>query len=213
LQNLSIVRVAKELGVTPALVHYYLAGRDALTSGIMNAFYHEIVNYWPDTTEDWENDLHAASQIKYNTMLRYPGVAVYLAAYNRFRMVQLVAADEIDYGLLVFERYVGTVRRAGFNADKTAMDAHLLNEYVTASANATIRHRWPGEHEDFLRKSLARLDPTHFPNFHYIRESFLTLDGARAFAEGLRIFLQGLRLGYSGTATRPSRQGEESDRI
>ena len=53
--DLSIVRVARELGVTPALIHYYLAGggRDALTSGVMNAFYREVVALWPPETGGW----------------------------------------------------------------------------------------------------------------------------------------------------------------
>ena len=49
LVDLSIVRVAKELGVTPALIHYYLAGggRDALTSGVMNLYYRDLIERWP----------------------------------------------------------------------------------------------------------------------------------------------------------------------
>src|SRR5689334_15383315 len=36
LQDLSIVTVARAMNVTPALIHYYIGGRDWLTSGIMN---------------------------------------------------------------------------------------------------------------------------------------------------------------------------------
>lgn len=32
LQDLSIVTVAKSMGVTPALIHYYIGGREWLTS-------------------------------------------------------------------------------------------------------------------------------------------------------------------------------------
>ena len=57
LQELSIVRVAKDLGVTPALIHYYLDGRDALTSGVMNAFYKEMQLDWPLLTSHWREDV------------------------------------------------------------------------------------------------------------------------------------------------------------
>lgn len=53
LSELSVVRVAHELGVTPGLIHYYLRGRDKLTSGVMNAFYREAVEDWPSQEIDW----------------------------------------------------------------------------------------------------------------------------------------------------------------
>ena len=61
LQELSIVRVATELGVTPALIHYYLAGRDALTSGVMNSFYREMLLGWPVPRDHWRENLEVVA--------------------------------------------------------------------------------------------------------------------------------------------------------
>ena len=50
LQELSVVRMAHELGVPPALIHYYLGGRGALTSGVMNAYYRELAFITPEVS-------------------------------------------------------------------------------------------------------------------------------------------------------------------
>ena len=88
LSELSVVRVARELGVTPGLIHYYLGGRDGLTSGVMNAFYREAVESWPSEAKDWRQNLEVVANAVYRFYLRYPGIVVYVASHNRYRLVQ-----------------------------------------------------------------------------------------------------------------------------
>lgn len=194
LQDLSIVRVARELGVTPALIHYYLDGRDALTSGIMNSFYREMLSEWPPLTGQWRDDLLAAAWRVYNTYVRYAGVAAYVVAHNRFRMVQIVAKNETDFGLLFFERFVGVIREIGFDAQRTAMYAALFMELIISGAYATVRHRWPGDHSDFLDRAFVKLDPEQFPNTHFIRKNHVQLASTSAFEAGMYLTLSGLDL-------------------
>ena len=192
LAELSIVRVARELGVTPGLVHYYLGGRDALTSGVMNAFYRELVRVWPSLGGDWRADMEAVAGTVYRAHIDYPGVASYVVSHNRFRLVQQVQKGETDYGFLFFERFTEVVRAAGFDARRTGIYAHLIIEFITAYAHATVAHRWPGEHSDFLNKRLAALDPRAYPAAHFVSGSFASLDAASAFSIGLGLFLHGL---------------------
>lgn len=194
LQDLSIVKVAKELGVTPALIHYYLEGRDALTSGVMNAFYRETLREWPTRTGDWRKDLESACRRMHDVHVTYAGVAAYVVGYTRFRMVQITAPGEDDYGLLLFENFVGLVRAAGFDAERTAIYSHLLMEFVTSVAHTTVRHRWPGESGIFLDRILAGLDARTFPNAHFVRQSYVRFDAGLAFDQALELFMNALEV-------------------
>src|SRR5579859_1711471 len=102
LQAISIVRVSTELNVTPALIHYYVGGRDRLTSGVMNLFYQEIVGRLPSAVEDWRADVSAVFNTLYASYLDYGGIIAYLMSHNRFRLFQLVEGKEQDYGALFF---------------------------------------------------------------------------------------------------------------
>jgi hypothetical protein len=194
LAELSVVRVARELGVTPALIHYYMpGGRDALTSGVMNAFYKELIGEWPKIGGVyWREDLEAVASTVYRVHIRYPGVAAYVVSHNKYRMIQEVEKDETDYGLLFFERFTSTVQAIGFDAQNTGIYAHLLVDFITANAHATVRHLWPGEHRDFLDRRLSQLNPSQFPAAHFVRKGLTSLNASEAFTIGLRLFLNAL---------------------
>ena len=209
LHELSIVRAAQELEVTPALIHYYLGGRDALTSGVMNAFYRELVEHWPALRGAWRQDLEAICTTVYEAHTRYPGIAAYVVSHNKYRMVQDVLPDETDHGVLLFEKFTSAVRAIGFDAARTGVYTHLLNEFVTGYAQATAAHRWPGEHAQFLDAKLAGLDKRTYPAAHFVSKTFTRLDATSAFHTGLRLFVDGLELERKrqGAARPPPTKG------
>lgn len=219
--DLSIVRVAKELGVTPPLIHYYLGGggRDGLTSGIMNSFYREVIEQWPPETGDWRHDFEVVADSIYRAYLRYPGVSAYVASHNKYQLVQDVAEDETDYGLLVLEHFMATVRKMGFDGQRTGITAHLLMLFISVYAHATVARRWPGQHTEFLNNKLSELDAKAFPSTTFAMDGLVNLNAAEAFSAGLRLILSGLdaerklsQISDSppSTARRPSRRTEES---
>jgi len=200
---LSIVRLANELGVTPALIHYYLGGRDAMTSGIMNAFYKDLIDNWPsDSGEDWRHRLEVVSGAVYRAHVRYPGIAAYVVSHNRYRVIQDVRENETDYGILFFERFTAAVKAIGFDAPSTGVYAHLLMEFIKTSAHATVRHMWPGEHKDFLESKLSALDPEMFPATHFVRPTLTSLNASAAFTTGLGLLLQALEMNLAKIRSR-----------
>jgi AcrR family transcriptional regulator len=204
LDEISIVRIARELRVTPALIHYYLpGGRDALTSGIMNAFYRGLTADWPTPANGWRADVSNVAHHVFRGFCRYPGIAGYFVSNNRFRIFQLVEPGETDFGALAIERFSRAVGRAPLDSARTGVYAHLLLEFLASSAHSTARHRWPGEHEGFLKQKLAGLSKREYPNLHRVGGSLLSLDAERALDEGLELFLHGL----SGRATSRRRSG------
>jgi AcrR family transcriptional regulator len=195
-EEISVVSVARELGVAAALIHYYVrGGRDALTSGIINAFYRHLLADWPATSGDWRVDLNATSRYIFRTFTSYPGVASYVGSRNRFRIFQDVADEERDYGALAIERFVSVVRAAPVSVERAGIYAHLLLEFLVSSAYGTTRNRWPGQHPDFINQKVAELDPDAFPNLHATATSLVSLDGEKALDEVLALFINGLAAG------------------
>lgn len=193
LAELSMVRVANEMGVTQALIHYYLpSGRDGLTSGVMNAFYRELYEHWPELTGGWRQQVRTAAQLLYDAYVRYPGIATYVASHNRFQVAQIVEEGEPDYGLLMMERTAQTLRSAGLSADRTGVHCHLLILFIQACGQSTVTHRWPQQHAAHLNEKLASLDPKVFPNCHFIRKGLSHLDAQEAFSTGLETMIEGI---------------------
>lgn len=199
LHDVSIVRVAQEFDVTPGLIHYYLGSRDVLLSGVMNAFYKELVGKWPVLLGHWRRDLEEICAVVYQTHASYRGIASYVVSHNKYRMVQDVADGETDYGILVFEKFNSAVRAAGFDGPSTGMYTHLLNEFVTAYAQATATNRWAGEHADFLVTKIAELNAKEYPTAHFVSKGLAKLDAATAFRSGLELVLNGLELARKRT--------------
>jgi AcrR family transcriptional regulator len=187
LQNVSIVRVASEMNVTPALIHYYVGGRDRLTSGVMNLFYESLVVDLPPPVADWRADMTGVFNTLYQGYIRYGGVVAYVMSHNRFRLYQLVENDETDYGARFFERVVASVRGAGLSAQRTAMYTHLLLQHLLSSAYQQASRQLPENHQEYLVARGRKLDAKSSPNTQFVLESFATLRGDDAFGAGLAI--------------------------
>jgi AcrR family transcriptional regulator len=192
LQELSIVRMARELGVTPALIHYYLGGRDALTTGVMNAYYREVVGALPTQTGDWHTDVAAVMRTIYEKDVDYGGIVAYVMSHNRYRVFQDVEDGETDYGIAFFDRVAACVRQTGMDAPSTAMFLHLLLQHVLASSYQQSSHQLPGDHHAFLLSRLQQLDPRERPNIHFVLKPFSSLDGDAAFEAGLGLLIEGM---------------------
>jgi AcrR family transcriptional regulator len=193
LQDVSIVRIARELEVTPASIHYYLDGRDALTLGIVNLFIHDLLAEWPQPVASWKPDLKAAATAIYRHYVRYPGIAAYFAGQNRFRI--FIPAGEqrgAEHLHRFLERYFAVIAAVGLNARRNAVYALVLIQFVIAAAHATASHQLPGE-QDKLGAVLSGLDPRLYPNIRRMRASYVKLGGNDAFRAGLHLILAGLQ--------------------
>lgn len=192
LHDISIVLVAKRLGVTPPLLYYYLSGRDSLTSGVMNLFYKDLVAMLPEPTSDWKHDLHLFAQIAYRHFCEYHGVTSYAVSHNRFRIFQMISGDEVDFGLLFLEILSRRVMAAGSTRGRTGIYGHILLEYIFSSAQATVSHRLPGDHREFLEQRIFDLDPDEFPGIEFTRDGLMGYDANAAFEAGYEMIVTGL---------------------
>jgi AcrR family transcriptional regulator len=203
LQEVSIVVVAKTLGVTPALIHYYVGGRDWLTSGTMNLFYSDLLRKLPKNTGDWKRDIPKMAHTMYEHLVHYAGVAAYMVSHNRFRIWQLTAYGQREYGVEVLERLAACVAQAGCAPKRTGIYTHLIMEFVIGSAHRAAHHLFPGEHKEFLSEKLSKLDPERFPTLMLTDSAPISLGPESAFNEEIRLFMLGLEHELKGRAAEP----------
>ncbi|WP_144097531.1 TetR/AcrR family transcriptional regulator [Croceicoccus sediminis] len=192
LQDLSIVAVAKSMGVTPALIHYYVGGRDWLTSGVMNLFYKSMIRKWPATTDDWEQDVRNAAKAFFDHLVAYPGISAYLVMNHQFRVFQLTAFGDRDYGAEMLDRFVGAIRLAGLSAERTGIHSQLIHEFVMSTAHQATHALLPADHRQFLEDKLASLDPSRTENIVFGKVAPLQLNADRFFEEGMSLFILGI---------------------
>ncbi|UPT95049.1 hypothetical protein J4G48_0038370 [Bradyrhizobium barranii subsp. apii] len=198
LQDLSIVSVARTMKVTPALIHYYIGGRDSLTSGTMNLFYEELIRKWPQETDTWQAGLLAAAKAMYDHFLLYSGVAAYCASNGQFRVFQLLKEGEHDYGVEMLERFIGRVKVAGLSGERTGIYAHLFGDFIINTAYGGSLNMFPSSHRKFIQGKQKSLDPREFPNIAYVRSSPVQIDAATAFEETCHLFLLSISAELSG---------------
>lgn len=192
LQELSMTMLAQELGVTPALIYYYVTDRDTLVSGVVNLFFKAMGERWPPLTGQWQADMKAFAMAAYVNNNIYGGVASYLAQNNRFRLFQKVREGEADHGLAYFDRAATILCSGGFTSAQVALAYHLIMQHVVSSDGARVRHLLPVDHRDFIRNRLQALPEGSYPGARYVADTFPELSADQSFEAGLTLLLNGI---------------------
>ena len=192
LRDVSIVRLSNELVVTPASIHYYLEGRQALTAGIVNRFFQELLAVWPAPRETPKTTLETVLRAFYEHYVRYPGIAAFFAAQNRFDLLVQSAHEPGSESLYRFlERYFFVVESCGFGPKNAAVFAFVLIQFAISAAHATASHQLPGEHRE-VGAILSGLPESEYPAIHRMQRNYLGLTGEAAFETGLQLLLGGM---------------------
>jgi|SRR5579871_589535 len=191
LAELSMVRLSREFGVTPALIHYYVGSRDDLISGVVNRYFKARVERFAEPTGDWRRDLESMARITYELMVEHGGVLRYIFSHNRFRLFQKVGPGETDYGVEFLDRSVRVFRDAGFGAKHAALGYHLLMQFVLSAAYAEVGRQLPAEHERYVYEQITATPRARYGAAHYVARAFSRLDAKCAFDAGLALLLDG----------------------
>jgi AcrR family transcriptional regulator len=183
LADLSIVRLAANLGVRPGTIHYHLGSRENLITAVMNRFYREILGKIDAgrPNGDWQDEVRRYVDIWLEEKLIHPGVASYIASNDRFRVFQKPAEGEPDYGSMFMDRVFGLLATAGFMPDDAAQCWHLLALYTNATAQTIAMKLAPAEHSDFLINRAQRYDKKSFPGLTFGLPALARLDARAAF--------------------------------
>lgn len=193
LSELSIVRLAAELGVQPGTIHYHLGSRENLITAVMNRFYRGLVEALdagrPRAT--WQDELRRVADAWLDTKLSNPGVASYIATNDRFRVFQKPLDGEPDYGAAFMDRVFTILRNARFSAEAAAQCWHLMALYTNATALTIAMKHAPAEHSEFLLGRAQRYDRAANPGLAFALPALARLDARTAFARSLDDLLAG----------------------
>ncbi|EYS86843.1 TetR family transcriptional regulator [Cupriavidus sp. SK-4] len=192
LDQISMVQLAKDFGVAPGLIHYYLGGRDQLVSGVLNDYYRQRVGRLPSLTGNWRADVEGIARLSFDVAVENPGVSIYVASHNRFRLFQDVEPGETDYGMEFFNRMTSAIMQGGFTAEQVALGYHLIAQYLVSASMAEASRQLPAYHQSFIEKKLESASELQYPGARYVSKAFSRLSSDTAFEEGLRITLDGI---------------------
>lgn len=208
LEQISMVQLARDFGVAPGLIHYYLGGRDKLISGVLNNYYRERLARMPALTGDWRADIETIARLSLAFAVENPGVSTYVASHNRFRLFQDVDSGETDFGAVFFNHVTTAFMQGGFSAEQVALAYHLLAQFLVASSRAEASKQLPVYHRDFIRGRLDAMPADCYPGARYVAEAFSGLSTELAFEAGLRILLDGIAqwARESGAQAKPKRK-------
>lgn len=192
LDQISMVQLAKDFGVAPGLIHYYLGGRDQLVSGVLNDYYRQRTQRVPPLTGDWRADVERIARLSFQVAVENPGVSNYVASHNRYRLFQDVQPGETDYGLEFFNRMTSAIMQGGFSAEQVSLGYHLLAQYLVAASMAEASRQLPAYHQSFIEDKLGSVSAEQYPGARFVSSAFSRLSSDTAFEEGLRITLDGI---------------------
>ncbi|MBP0624844.1 TetR/AcrR family transcriptional regulator [Cupriavidus sp. LEh25] len=192
LDQISMVQLAKDFGVAPGLIHYYLGGRDQLVSGVLNDYYRQRVGVMPSLTGDWRADVERIARLSFEVAVENPGVSIYVASHNRYRLFQEVEPGETDYGMEFFNRMTSAIMQGGYMAEQVALGYHLIAQYLVSASMAEASRQLPAYHQSFIEKKLESVSALQYPGARFVSKAFSRLSSDIAFEEGLRITLDGI---------------------
>jgi AcrR family transcriptional regulator len=207
ISDISMVRLAREMGVTPALIHYYVGSRDDLLSAVLNFAFRDRLNALPPLTGSWRRDLEAVARVTQKTHAKWPGLAAYIATHNRFRLFQKVQPGETDYGLAFFDHMGRIFKSGGFTPSQAALAYHLLMTFLVAIGSSAANRLAPKEHEDFIVGYVTKKsDASQVPGASYLVKPFAKIDVLTTFESGLQLLLDGFEQWLSDKLPSPARR-------
>jgi AcrR family transcriptional regulator len=192
LDQISMVQLAKDFGVAPGLIHYYLGGRDQLVTGVLNDYYRQRTLRLQALTGDWRADVERIARLSFQVAIENPGVSNYVASHNRYRLFQDVQPGETDYGLEFFNRMTSAIMQGDFSAEQVALAYHLLAQYLVSASMAEASRQLPAYHQAFIQNKLDAVSAEQYPGARFVSKAFSKLSSDTAFEEGLRITLDGI---------------------
>ena len=192
LVDLSVVRLARRLNVTPAAIYYYIDDRDTLLANIISRFWQMLLPCF-DHSEDlsWKSRVSSVARALYEKQVTYKGINSYLIFNNRFSLIQSDTLDGKCGGLQYLEELLSLFRSEGFSVTASLANSRVLTQFIADSANATSRRRLPSQYKQFLGAALKRIDKESFPCVREAMAEFTAFGPDSAFDTGLQVLIRG----------------------
>jgi AcrR family transcriptional regulator len=181
-EQLTIRRLATEVGTSPATVYYHVRDKDDLLVQLLNEYADQIPH--PDLPDDPRERIVVVATVMHDVLAARPWVTEILTADN------LIG----DAALWLVEGIVGGAVDAGADAEAAV---HLYRHiwYYTAG-EILIRARRTRRQDrlggpTYRDQAFARLDPDAYPHLAGLASRWASLTSQDTYEQGLRALVDG----------------------
>ena len=181
-EQLTIRRLATEVGTSPATVYYHVRDKDDLLVQLLNEYADQIPH--PDLPDDPRERIVVVATVMHDVLAARPWVTEILTADN------LIG----DAALWLVEGILSGAVDAGADAEDAV---HLYRHiwYYTAGeilirAHRTRRQRQLGG-PTYRDQAVARLDPDAYPHLAGVANRWASLTSQDTYDQGLRALVDG----------------------
>jgi AcrR family transcriptional regulator len=181
-EQLTIRRLATEVGTSPATVYYHVRDKDDLLVQLLNEYADQIPH--PDLPDDPRERIVVVATVMHDVLAARPWVTEILTADN------LIG----DAALWLVEGIVGAAVDAGADAE-TAVHLYRHIWYYTAG-EILIRARRTRRQDQldgptYRDQAFARLDPDAYPHLVGLAGRWASLTSQDTYEQGLRALVDG----------------------
>jgi AcrR family transcriptional regulator len=189
IEAVTIRRLAQEHQVTPMALYWHFKDKDAVLDGIAERIYASVVLPEPNDGP-WDDQLRDILRAVLAAIRPHPLAADLLAP----------RVMKSEPGLVLAERVIGMLRRAGFSASQGSQTASFLLCSIVTLVTSEPGKQSPlssDAQDDLKRAKRAQLDslsPKLFPNLLESAQYFLVCDDENEyFARGMEFLVEGTR--------------------
>ncbi len=182
--EVSIRKIATELGVTPMAIYRHFSDKEALLAAMLDLF---IVRA----------DVLPVQTVNWQTWLHHVGTAMYQALCVAPSWIPLFGRLQLKPGALaVMDSYLATMHRAGFTREQAARGFFGLLQNLIGAATMRSAFSYMAD----IQNPLSELDPQAYPDVAAALPDIAKAMSDDLMQNGLRLLIDGLTL-ESGKAS------------
>ena len=191
---LTMRSLARELGVKPMSLYYYVAGKAEILDGIVDLVFSEID--LPSPGGDWQSQMRRRADSARRTLRRHPWAIGLMES----------RANPGPATLRHHEATLATLRRAGFSVAMTAHAYALLDSYIYGFALQEAALPFNPETVTEATEAITELFASEYPHLvemateHILRPGY---DFGDEFEIGLTVILDALTRSIPGDGSQP----------
>jgi AcrR family transcriptional regulator len=181
-QNLTIRRLAAQIGTSPATVYYHVRDKDDLLVQVVNDYADQVPH--PDLPSDPVERIFVAATVMHDGLSARPWIA------------EVVSSDDLlgVSALWMVEAILSGAIDAGCDPDQAV---HLYRQiwYYTAGEilirAGSVRRRAERGRPSYRDEILPQLDPAEFPRMASLAKRWPALTAEDTYRDGLRALIEG----------------------
>jgi AcrR family transcriptional regulator len=194
--SLTMRSLARELGVKPMSLYYYVANKDEILDGIVDVVFGEIE--LPSPGGDWRSEMRRRATSARSVLRRHPW------AIGLMESRALPGPATLRH----HDATIGTLRGAGFSVQMTAHAYALIDSYVYGFAlqEAALPFKGPETVAEVAEPIARQMPAGEYPHFtEMVSELILTpgYDFGNEFEFGLAVILDALTRSIPGNGAEP----------